>query len=98
MSHPDHCRGCRGASYRPGPPIIGHAYGRPHTYVTVKPCEHPHWQEDPDWREFLARDNPKAVDAQQRGHVIGRHELWLLSGGQLGAQHPNHQPAPTEEF
>ena len=102
MSHPERCRGCRGAGYVPGPKITETVNGRPHHYATVKPCEHDHWNDDTAWDEHrdkpLAETDLRATAARDEGIARGRHDLWVLSGGQLGQQHPNDPARQQQEF
>lgn len=46
-AHPERCAGCRGSGYTDGPPIIETVSGEPHEYMTVKPCTHRFWDDDP---------------------------------------------------
>jgi hypothetical protein len=34
----------------------------------------------------IARDDPRAIGAFERGYRQGQHELWLISGGALGEE------------
>ena len=92
-AHPDRCRGCRGTGRQPGPPIVETVQGRPHRYTTVKRCEHDWYRDDPGYDahtdEPLAADSTKATTAADTGYELGQHDLWVMSGGQLGKQHPN---------
>lgn len=96
MTHPEHCRGCRGSGYRPGPPIVSTMQGRRHVHTTVTPCEHHFWDDDPDspLHAPVATTSPIAKAEHAAGYERGQHDLWHLSGGQLGIA-----PAPrSEEF
>jgi hypothetical protein len=46
--HPSTCHGCEGTGWQPGPPIPTNANGTKFDYTTVTPCQHNHWEDDPD--------------------------------------------------
>jgi hypothetical protein len=87
--HPTKCRKCRGAGYKPGPPITETNNGAPHRYSTVAECDHDWWNDedgyDPYTDELLARDHPRAAAAYTEGLAQGRRDLWELSNGKQGA-------------
>lgn len=97
--HPDKCRACRGSGYRAGSPITETVQGRPHVYTTVKPCDHDWYHDDhgydPHLDDPLDRHDPRAVAMYEHGYELGQHDLWVLSGGVLGQEHPNARKEPA---
>lgn len=92
-THPAKCRGCRGSGWQPGLPIVEVVQGRRHEYTTVQRCTHDWHRDDtgydPHYDDPIAIDDPRAATASEAAYDLGQHDLWVLSGGRLGREHPN---------